>query len=86
MNITRADQCLYSRGAACPGGLSRQRKRKYRRPGQGPLEMAGYPPGEISYKDTDLHVSRCPMRFNTYGPGCCYPTGGKKMKTGPETR
>ncbi len=28
-----------------------ERKRHYRRPGQSPLEAAGYPPGEISYLD-----------------------------------
>lgn len=28
-----------------------ERKRKYRRPGKSPLEMAGVPPGKISYLD-----------------------------------
>lgn len=34
-----------------PAQRRHERKRKYRRPGKSPLEMAGHPPGEVSYLD-----------------------------------
>ena len=52
--------------SACPDGLSRERKRNYRRPGQSSLAVAGHPPGGISYTDTDLHVPGCLMRSTAY--------------------
>jgi len=34
-----------------PAQRRSERKRHYRRPGKSPLEMAGVPPGELSYLD-----------------------------------